>query len=657
MKERPSKKVSWRERLRYRFDNFMARGGRSIFVSLTMIFTAILMVVIIVRAIILTIAPGTAEQGDGIIRNLYITFLEMTDPGSMALDLSSSGWVKFTSIIAGLAGVVMLSALIAFITTALDQRLARLRKGHSRIVESGHTLILGWSDQDVVEILRELVVANESEHDAVVVVLADRDKEYMDDYLAIHVPDRRTTRVVTRSGNPAAPVNLEIVAVSDAKSAIVLSGALDTDPPEEKASADARVIKSLLGVVASRPESTRLNIVAELLNPHLRPMAEEISPGEITTLDGSDILAKMMVQTSRSVGLSVVYNEILSFEGAEMYFFTDDWAERTFGEVGAHLPDGIPMGIRSNGDVVLNPPGDQALQPGDDLLVLADDDSTIELRPEPIAEPQAWSVTDDRVGQITERELIVGWTPKSPTILSEYAEYVIPGSRIDVMLRHDTPELEAEIAAVDRRLPDLDVSVIDADPLLPGTWEQIDATQYNNVMILGQANAEHDTDRIDAETVMILLLLRSLAGIGTPRPDGRATKLITELVESENQALATHAGVHDFVVSSRFISMLLAQISEEQDISRVYGALFAEEGSEIYLKPAGLYLPELPTEVRFIDLMALASQRSEICLGIKVQADEGDADRNFGVTLIPPKDQTFTLGADDLLVVLAEDET
>lgn len=117
------------------------------------------------------------------------------------------------------------------------------------------------------------------------------------------------------------------------------------------------------------------------------------------------------------------------------------------------------------------------------------------------------------------------------------------------------------------------------------------------------------------------------------------------------------AGVHDFIISNRFVSMLLAQVSENGDIKRVYDDLFQEEGSEIYLKPAPLYVTEFPVEVTYADMIGIAQKRQEVCLGVKIKALEQDMKRNFGIKLIPEKDKTYTLGPDDMLVVLAEDET
>lgn len=652
-----------RDRLRYRFDNFMSKGGRSIFVSLTLAFVGLLFIIGVVRALLLTFFPQPAQHSGGILRNVYITFLQMTDPGNMAQDIASGGGFKLSAVLAGMAGIVMLSTLIAFITTALDRKMSELRKGHSRVVEENHTLILGWNEQRVLEILRELIIANESEDDAAVVVLADEDKEYMDDFLALQLSDTQTTRIVTRSGNPAAPVNLDIVAVGKAKSVVVLAECLDAASDADKAASDARTVKALLAVIATREEGSQVNVVAELFDESLHPIARSIAPDEITTLNASEILAKILVQTSRSVGLSVVYNEVLSFDGSEMYFDSAPWGGRTFGEIAFHYPDGVPMGLRtSDGTIEINPSIDRVVGDEEDILILATDDSTIQFQSEPAAERPDVIIPTRRVTRSREHELIVGWTPKAATILREYADYVEPGSTVDVMLRSPAPELAAQLQHLDAELAGLELKVIEHDPMNPETWSSVDPDYYDNVLVLSQRNDEHDTDRIDAETIMILLLLRQMLHCGNGGSDngaknGSVTKLITELVESDNQTLATHAGVHDFVISNRFISMLLAQISEERDIHAVYESLFDEDGSEIYLKPADLYFEQLPVEVTFAHLMAVAQERQEVCLGVKIAQFERDEAQNFGVTLIPDKSEKLIISRADTLVVLAEDET
>ena len=132
------------------------------------------------------------------------------------------------------------------------------------------------------------------------------------------------------------------------------------------------------------------------------------------------------------------------------------------------------------------------------------------------------------------------------------------------------------------------------------------------------------------------------------------------MLDSANQELISRAGVNDFIISNRMVSMMFAQISEEPDIQQVYDDLFQEDGSEIYVKSAALYFPPeaFPVTCRFGDLMAHVRKRDgEVCIGVKRKAMEQRSADNFGVQLIPPKDTEFVLHPDDGLVVLAEDDS
>ena len=648
-------KVSFKQVLRYRFDSFMARGGSSIFLSLVLLFLGSLAVIAALRAVTLRLDLEGAEEIDGFLAHLYVIFLQLTDPGNMGLDIASSPWYKVSAVVAGLTGVIILSMLIAFITTALDQKLNQLKKGHSKVIEQDHTLILGWSER-VLEILRELVLANESEDDPCVVILSEQDKETMDDYLAVHLPDPGNTRIVTRSGSVSSLVNLEIVSLTASKSVIVLAYCSDADSAGEKAASDARVIKTILGAMASKAPEQELNIVAELFDELYRDIANSISPDEVTTVHGLDVLAKILVQTSRSIGLSVVYNEIMSFDGCELYFHHHEWGEVPFGNLQYHFPDGVPMGIRrSGGQLLINPPAATAMRSDDAILILAEDDSTIEFRQQPVAQARDLFLPQKRLEQRVEHELILGWNPKAPIILREYGDYVLPGSTINVMIREPSEEIRRELRTLQEELPDLVIALIDQDPMKAENLIEAQPFMYDNIIILSQSGEHANSETIDSETIILVLLLRSIAE-KSDRPTD-STKLIGEVMDSENQDLVARAGVNDFIISNKLVSMLLAQVSEEADIKRVYDDLFSEEGSEIYLKPASLYFDTFPMEVTFVDLMGIAQNREEICIGVKLKERERDSEQNFGVKLIPEKNTSYVLKEEDCLIVLAEDET
>lgn len=648
-----------KEQLRYRFDTFMSKGGRSIFVSLVAVFMCLLVLLVGLRWCSMMIEPSgmSDETHKSFLGQAYIIFLEMTDPGNMNQDKFASPFVKISGVMAGLTGVIILSMLIAFITTALDQKLAALRKGFSRVIEEDHTLILGWNDR-VIEILRELVIANESESDACVVILADKPKEDMDDYLGQHLRNRETTRVVTRSGKPSAKLSLDVASLNTCKSVIVLGSCSDADNEGIRASSDTRTIKTLLGIMAAKEEKDDLNVVAELFLNRSRRIAEAISPDEITTIDGQDVLAKILVQTSRSVGLSVVYGEALSFDGCELYFYNADWNDITYGKVQFHFPDGVPIGIRHNdGSLEINPPVERQLAADDDVLILAEDDSTIEFKTKPVAAPRDFALAGGRNEQTIERELLIGWNEKVPTIIAEYDDYVLQGSQIDLLIKAPDPLVEARIERLNKELENVTVQLLTDNPTRIEALRNLEPFRYDNIIILSQSEGNSDPEETDSETIVILLLLRQLLDENSRPQSDHRTKIITEVMDSENQELVARAGVNDFIISNRFVSTILAQISEEADIKRVYDDLFSEDGSEIYLKPASLYFESLPAEVSFADMMGIAQKREEVCIGVKVKDWEQDMDRNFGVKLIPEKNSTWNLKPDDCLIVVSEDET
>jgi len=368
-----------------------------------------------------------------------------------------------------------------------------------------------------------------------------------------------------------------------------------------------------------------------------------------------------LVQTSRSVGLSVVYNEILSFDGCELDFYNDDadeWIGRRFGEIAFHFPDGVPMGIRNaEGEIIMNPSVDYRMQTGDDILIVADDDSTIKYEQESIATPSEHKLVGGRLPQLLERELVLGWNHKSSIILREFADYVKDGSQVHVLLKNPSESQRAEIKALDSELDGLEIKLLEKDRLNRNHLLELKPFEYDNIIILASNDGETDNvdiQQVDSENIVALLLLRSIFDANSDA--NKNTKLITEILDSQNYPLVARAGVKDVIISNRLVSMIMAQISESRGIQKVYDDIFQEDGSEIYLKPATLYFEKFPVDVSFADLMLIAQKREEVCIGIKIKSLEDENDDNSGVELIPLKTNRFMLRAGDSLVVVAEDE-
>jgi hypothetical protein len=68
-------------------------------------------------------------------------------------------------------GIAISGAVIGFISAQIIRAVAKLQEGKSAVIESGHTLILGWSNR-VFPILSELAIANENVRKPRVVIFA-----------------------------------------------------------------------------------------------------------------------------------------------------------------------------------------------------------------------------------------------------------------------------------------------------------------------------------------------------------------------------------------------------------------------------------------------------------------------------------------------------
>jgi len=642
-------RATFREKMRYKMENFMAKGGKSIFLSLMVLFVVSFTAVLLIKAIILFIATGDAGKT---LTDVWIILMQLMDPGTVAGAQGAD--MRIVGMVATLLGVVIFSMLIAFITTQLEALIYTFRKGQSKVLESGHTIILGWDDR-VTDIIKALINANESVKKAGVVILAQHDKELMDDHILKQIPDSMTTKIVTRNGAPMSLTELKRINAMEAKSAIILASCSDNAGEEEKESSDTRTMKTIMALIACQDGDSQVPIISEIFSEEKRGMVQYFESDHILSLDSWDILGKLMVQTSLTSGLEIVYNEMLSFDGCEVYFTQDEWEGKLFYDLAFHYQDGVPLGIfKQDKSLLIRPPADTKMEKDDQILILAQDDSTIQFKKNPVIKGKDLPFTLRRSDKMKKRILIIGWHEISSILIREYADYLEDGSEIDVIMRHPSEKISSKISSFQLDHSNLQINLHEANPFNLEELQSFRPYSYQNVIILSQNEVELSPEKIDSDTLMILFLLRKIAK--DTENKGHDTKVITQVLNSENQELITQTDVDDFIISNKLITMILAQLSEQPDIKKLYDDIFQEEGSEIYVKPATLYFDKLPISLSFADLMLQTNKREEICLGIRKGALSKKPAENFGVVLDPPKNTVFEIGVDDFLVVLAEDE-
>jgi voltage-gated potassium channel Kch len=627
-----ARQVTTRDRLRYRFDATLSRGTIGVIAWLG----AITVVVVLIGGIAVWLLGirTDGEKPTGLIEGLWANLvIQLGNPEGSEADWT---W-RLIALVVALAGIFVLSTLIGIISSGISSRLDELRKGRTLVVEQGHTLILGWSPK-LHQILAELEVANANQRNPCVVVLADRDKVAMEDEVRARAGDGRRTRVICRSGSTSNAADLALVRPEHAKSILVLL---------DEASGDPGAVKTVLALLSIDPELERLRVTAEFDSQTSATAIDRATQGRMGIVVSSDVIARVTAQVCRQSGLSVVFQELLDFDGDEIYFQDEPGLlGAAFGDALTAYEHSAVIGVRDAGGVVtLSPSLDRVFGEGDQVIAISADDDTVRLAG-PVARVTTAGVTPEpAIVPMQEQTLLIGWNSLGSTILGELDRYVSPGSRVRLLVDPTQLAEPVELPAFGNTA----VDVIEMDTVDGAQLEaQINRERYDQVIILCYRTG--DTAMDDARALLTLLQIRQATQQEGPNA---SVRLITELLDVRDVELARVANPDDFVVSERLTSLMLAQLSENNQLRGVFADLFAAEGVELVLVPAERY-GLTGSEMGFGDVVAAARERGHVAVGVRIvsAAVEGGL-AGGGVLVNPPKARRFAFGEGDQVLVLA----
>jgi voltage-gated potassium channel Kch len=620
-----------KDEFRYAFDAMMSRGTAGLIIWL-----GVLSAVLILVFSTIILFTGIAPESQSFPTLLWMSLMRTMDPGTIGGDQGGPGFL-FSMLLVTFSGIFIFSALIGILTTGLEARLNSLRKGRSRVVETGHTVILGWSEQ-VFTIVSELSIANENQKNPCVAIMADKDKVDMEDEIKARVPNTKNTKIVCRTGKPIEPGDLEMMSLHTSKSIIILSP--DSDDP------DPEVIKTMLAITSGAGKRAEpVHMVALVSNPGSIQAARMVGGDQAEVILAGDIIARMAAQTCLQSGLSVVYQELLDYDGDEIYFQKEPLLTgNTFRDILLSYRTSSVIGLKpQNAPAVLNPPMDTVVSDGDLIIAVSEDDDTVVLSHEEFYLQKA-AVMHGPDNRNTPRKIIMlGWNWKTPIIIRELSKYVKPGSSLllvadDTLCRPEPPGSPAN----------LDVVLVTGNTTDRSVLESLSIQQYDHIILLSYSDSL-DVQAADSSTLMTLLHLRDIAN-----KLGQNFSLISEMRDVRNRNLAEITGADDYIMSDQILSLLLTQISENKNLSTLFWDLFDPEGSEIYLKPVQRYVSCLQP-VNFYTVVHSASELNEIAFGYRISKHKSDPDKAYGITVNPDKAEMVQFSETDMIIVLAED--
>ncbi len=620
------KKVSFSQKLRYKFDNLMAKGTGALLGSLAIV--TVLIILIVSSFVVLTNAAPEAS----IVEIIWMSLNRTLDAGTLGGDTGTVTFL-FAMFIMTLAGIFIISLLIGLINNAIESKLEALRKGRSVVLEDNHTVILGWSES-IFTIISELIEANSNKKKSCIVILGNKDKMEMDDEIKERIPDTRNTVIVTRQGNPIDIDDLEIANLNASHSIIILENN------------DSNVIKTILAITNNPNKREKpYNIVATLNEPKNMEVAQIAGQHQVEIVCTETLIARIMAQTCRQPGLSTVYTELLDFGGDEIYF--SDCPElfgKTFGESLQMFDASAVLGVCSGGKTAVNPPMNTLIQKGDQIIAIAEDDDKVIVNANPIAINTDCLVNESsRSRADLEKTLLLGWNQTAINTIRELDNYVMKGSRLTLVSKNiDNEALEKIISQMSNQ----EIELVKESPENREVLDKLIEKNYDHVIIL--CDDHKDVQEADSSVLITLLHLRDIS-----EKTGARFSVVSEIMDFRNKKLAEVTKVNDFIVSEKLVSLIMAQVSENPKLNAVLQDLFDADGSEIYIKPSKDYVLS-GRPVNFYTVVEAARLKGEVAIGYILSSRQGDADASYGIRVNPKKSETITFSYEDCIIVIAD---
>ena len=508
---------SIKEQLRYRIDNLFARGSSAQFLLLGVLTISVLLLGMLVYFFGLfgkenqEIDAIQKGYDAGFIDTFWWSLKHVLDPGFFADDYGASMSVIIFGILVTIMGLVIFGILIGFISTAIEERLDSLKKGNSLVKESGHILILGWNNK-IFAILKLLI---DYEKKLKVVILSNHDIEYMQEMIRISDISHPNIKTILRTGSPNNITELKRVAFHKAGSIIVLA---DESGENEKENPDIKVIKSLMVLNSFKDwHSSKPNIVAELQHKENYEVANIAGSDNIPIVTSSEIISKIVVQSSRQPGLSTTYAEIFSFAGNEIYVQKKkNCIGKTFGEILFKFPNAIAIGLSSSkkqGENIvfkpmINPKDDYVIKENENIILIAEDDTipfddSIKVHKSTIEEVEKFEPKG------LEKILILGWNKNIYDILKEFDEYVRPNTELNVIASYTKEEASELIKEnIQNKFEKINFIYTQGDYVKREVLDRLPISELDCVVILADESSEEEDP--DARTIMSLILLRDI---------------------------------------------------------------------------------------------------------------------------------------------------
>jgi len=550
-------------------------------------------------------------------------------------------------------GMLIFALLVSVISAGFEEQLQHIRQGCTPVLEGGHILILGWKLM-TLDIVAELCTAEEGRGGRTIVIMGDIPKPDIEQCIQENQIDTKGSNIVVRSGDPRSKDDLERVAAASAKTILVLAAA---DISREEA--DSRTLNCLLTLYSQGwPAYENAVLVVECCLVRNQRLFQSLAVTDTEVIAVQDFVGELMVESSQQRGLCRLLNELVGFEGDELYIAKVDGVQgKTFRELLFAFEEAVPVGMFPHGqgsDVKMLPDMDYMFTGQEELVLLAEDATVLPTEVHPTREQLAYfsqrliqNTTRGKRGSIAvkdpEKELVVviGWNEAIGAMITEIDALVTSDSEVLVFSPHSVSQREEFLTAAQKRsgwtYRNVTVSHWQGSIGARYMLEELPLEKAARIFILAD-NSARSAFEADGLTVAAILQVRDilLERQEAVRP---GQVIMPQLLGESVQGAIEQCGLVDYIDSNRLSARILASVCETPRLSSVFQAILSEAGVRLYLRNPDTYKhilrknedctflhPEHLEDVSFAEITSAAAAFGEIALGWSVPPSSPNVD-------------------------------
>lgn len=617
------------------------------------------MVLLVISALLIsTLAPASLEYS-GFWESVFYSISMILDAGCIQFIVTNIGEASVVLIILCLVIILIgmitfTGAVIGYVTNYISSFIENSKSGAKSLKISDHIVILNWNSR-ASEIINDLLYTGKKE--TVVILVpegADRIEKEIEDRISITLKMensklyeeckekgifersqyirrnrlRNKITIVVREGDTYSTKQLQDISLLQARTVIILSKDIQNvvckyeslERIDKYERGNSNTIKTLVQVaeITGSEESADAQVIvvevdddwtASIVNKIISHK-EHLGKCNIVALPVNRILGEILSQFSIMPELNFVYSELFSNKGAEFFCChkeKDNEENKFIAEYLQSHSSAIPLTIMET-------------KTGRNVFYVADNEEDYKLKKH--RQNANYTVDLNKHYWLKQRNIvIVGHNSNSAEIMDGFNAFrgewnLKDGSDIlNIIVVDDKKSLEKRNYY--KQYPyvknTIEVDVYDGEKIKNAISEFIDQNEQDtSILILSDDSVL--TEDIDANALIYLIYVQDIIKehiAKEPNFDRESIDVIIEIVNPKNYDVVHNYSVNNVIISNRYISKMVTQISRKEALYEFYKDILTYDGEdatryeseEMYIKKVEDFFNKVPSPCTAAELI------------------------------------------------------